>query len=76
VADSLTKISLPTSCVSFSPPKNPILPQILSPKSSVNENRTFEGKIGFLGGEKETQRVGKEIFVAIIHSQLNFFSKK
>jgi hypothetical protein len=35
-------------------------------KSSVNENRTFgdkiRGKIGFLGGEKEMQGVGREIF--------------
>jgi hypothetical protein len=31
-------------------------------KSSVNENRTFGYKIRFLGGEKETQGVRREIF--------------
>jgi hypothetical protein len=36
-------------------------------KSSVNKNRTFgskmRGKIGYLGGEKEMWRVGREIFI-------------
>jgi hypothetical protein len=32
-------------------------------KRSVNENQTFGGKIGFLGGEKEMWGVGREIFM-------------
>jgi hypothetical protein len=36
-------------------------------KSSINEKRTFggkiRGKIGFLGGEKEMWGVGREIFM-------------
>jgi hypothetical protein len=31
-------------------------------ESSVNEKRTFGEKIEFLGGEKETWRVEREIF--------------
>jgi hypothetical protein len=81
----LEKISLPTLCVSFSPPKNPILSLILPYKDSVFIYQTFFKSIHmcfqlfknsvriyrtfFKGinrnskGEKEKQRMGREIFI-------------